>query len=72
MQLWETQISQQRHCDDEPFGYSSTALGSGCTQPSCNVQLIFDLLFHLHCSVDHFHFLKVLIVESWYLFIVES
>ena len=24
MQLWETQISQQWHCDDEPFGYSST------------------------------------------------
>ena len=47
MQLWETQISQQWHCDDEPFGYSSTG----------------EWVYSTQFIVDHFHFPQFLILK---------
>ena len=51
MQLWETQISQQWHCGDEPFGYSSTG----------------EWVYSTQFIVDHFHFPQFLILNCCFL-----
>ena len=60
MQLWETQISQQWHCDDKPFGYSSTGEWVYSTSVFL-MHILFCLYFH-----SEFNSQVISICSLWY------
>ena len=62
MQLWETQISQQWHCDDEPSGYSSTGEWVYSTQFEYP-EYPFSFCLHFH---SEFNSQVISICSLWY------